>query len=166
MEVGVVRRGELEVLEEQPSRVQAFALERVGDGRVAVELHADLQAVVEDGRDEGPLVGEGGLLFDERGERHRVPDAQAQFGGPPAAGVVEDHMETGDHGRDDVRLRGPAGQVVGVREEVSLEVAGPGVQVGDEPGVEAGPAEGGPAFGVGRPEERRDLPGRSALRAR
>ena len=47
--VRVVGRGELEVAEEKTPGILVFDLEGVDDGRVAVELHPDPQAVMEDG---------------------------------------------------------------------------------------------------------------------
>ena len=66
--VGVVGRVDVEVGLPDVAVPAAGLLERVDDRRVGLEGHPLLQPVVEDGRNQGPLVGPG-----KAGARYRPP---------------------------------------------------------------------------------------------
>ena len=70
--VGIVRRVEMKVFGPEPAVVRPLALEGIDDRRVAVELHARPQAVVEHGRNEPPLAGKRCFLLDEGGQNDRI----------------------------------------------------------------------------------------------
>ena len=61
-----------------------------------------------------------------------LPYVQIALGRARAKLVVEDHPELRHHRRDEVVAGGMARQQVGLREQVTLEVGGLGIQIGDE----------------------------------
>ena len=59
----------------------ADALERINDGRIALQCHADLEPVGVHRRDLGSLAGLRGFLFDDRREGHELPNREPAIGG-------------------------------------------------------------------------------------
>ena len=144
--VGVVGRVDLHVGAGQVAVVPAGLLQRVDDRGVALQRHADPQAVVEDRRHERVLGAAAGLLLDDRGQRHRLPHAQAAPGGARAELVVEDRPELRHHRGSQIIDGRVARQGVGLGEQVSLQIRRVGIQVGDQrrPGRRRGERRRGP----------------------
>src|ERR1700690_145515 len=124
--VGVVGLVAREVRTVDDAVVAVFDLGGVDGGRIALQGHADPQAVRKDRGDERPLVRQLGLALDQRGERHdlvRFRGRRAQ-GGPGLAEAI-------GHQAAELGRRGVARYVIGVGEEVAFERRRLRVEVAD-----------------------------------
>jgi hypothetical protein len=77
MAIGVVRRIKGQASCSQASIVVSSQFECVNDGWIALQGHAPVEAIDENARDQGPFFWFGSFAFDERSERHDLPERQA-----------------------------------------------------------------------------------------
>ena len=122
--------------------------------------HADRFAIEVHGGHQRPFVGHGGFLFDQRGERHRLPDAEPAALRRLLQPLVEDPLERADHLGHQQRSRRLAPQRIGVGEEIPFEIAGVRVEIANQRDVGRG------LFELGRLAEARLFVDPSHLRNR
>ena len=72
--ISIVRGIAIEIGTVNRAAIKPQQLRGVDGGGIAIELHAQTEAVVEDGGDERPLLGQFPLLFDERCHRNGIVD--------------------------------------------------------------------------------------------
>ena len=111
---------------EQLARPLAAALEGEDYGRVALQEHPGAKPVVVDGRDEGALGGDPGLLLDERREGDGLQGSPPDGAGALLETVGERSREGPDQGRENPAGPLGAGEEVRVGPEEALEARRPG----------------------------------------
>ena len=126
MLVGVVRVGAVEIRAVDDSAITAVQHGRINCGGVAIQLHADPQAVQEDRRDHGALLGKLSLLLHQGRQRHHVMRAG---GGSQTA---PNFSKAGHHEAAELLWGGVAAQFVGVRKQVALQAGRLRVEVVDQ----------------------------------
>lgn len=104
----------------------------IDGGGVGIELHADGEALGVDAGDEGAFGGDGGLLFDERGEDDGGEDGLRGFESGPLP------AELGDHEGAEAFGGSGAGEAVSGGEQKAFERGGGGGEVLDELGIAGG----------------------------
>jgi len=135
VEIGVVRGVSGEIAAVDDTLPAAGEDEAIDDGGVGFKGHLPGEAVGKDAGDKGAVGIDGGFALDERGESDGAVEILLEVdegGGLP---------EPAHHGRDDLRGCGGVRKTVGVREQVSLQGLGAGVDVGDEGGLAASGVE-------------------------
>jgi hypothetical protein len=115
--VGIIGRFFLEV---SLSQIPVEVWNAVDDGGITAQGYAAFQAIMEDGGDQGALLGNAGLLFDDGGKDNDLAIRHAQFRCPTGKILSIDPPEFSHHGLDDVARGNPFGQEIGVRKEISL----------------------------------------------
>ena len=148
--VGVVRRVDREVLLADVAVEAAGLAQRIDDGGVGLQQHALAQAVQEHPGDARPFAAARRFHLHQRGQRDDLPQRHPARRDRLALGC--DHLAEALHHAHDQRLLGRVDvgrDLVGVGEQVTLEVVRRRVEVGDCGGI-AGQVEegGGPQAGA------------------
>ena len=89
----------------------------IGNAGIGLEFHVDLQAVLEDRRDEGPVLFVFRFLFDERGQGDELVDRQVLLGNARFHGIRQVGVEVLEHHGHDVVGRRVIRDEIRVREE-------------------------------------------------
>ena len=132
MTIGVVRRIEIEVLAREVPVIESGESKGVDDGRVALQRHADAQAIGVDRRDEPALLQLRRLDLDDRRQRDHLPGAQLPLGRPPSQVLVKRALEPLDHDPNEVVSRRIARERICIRKEVAFQIGSVRIELGDQ----------------------------------
>src|ERR1019366_1114064 len=104
----------------------------VDGGGIAIELHADAQAVLEDGGDERALLGQLAFLFDQRSQGDHF------VYGPGGVDASPGVAELAGHEAAEFVGGGVAGEAGGVGGEIPFERGGQGIEIVNQGGIGGG----------------------------
>ena len=108
---------------------------RVNSGRIAIELHADAQAILKYRRHDGAFLGQARFSFDHCRERHRIVNiGRRPQRLPPRAEFVRHHAA-------DLLRRGMPVDAVFVGEKIAFERRSIGIEVPDHRRIPGGRKE-------------------------